>query len=503
MSRQATGSISRETYRFKKRPYKHQKQALRKLIQLGSGALLMEPRTGKTKVAIDYVSILAQKGKIDRAVIICPPRVMDVWVQEFHDNCPLHYHITVWDKTERRRGKLEPPRSNLYQLSILLVNYEAFAVPGRKLRSGRRSKATGRYAFKKQIASWLEGSPAACILDESHKIKSPSGKASTMVVSMAPLYDYRLILTGTPVTKAKRTFDIWMQWEFLNPTRFEEFPTATEFKNNYGKWTNRNGFPQFLGLRNQDDLIARIHEDAFSITRAECYDLPPKTETVVRIPLTTSGPVYDQLAAEMVAEIEEELEDGSMTHLTEASIPLVLALRLSQITGGFAKTTEGQILAVGNEKLTALAELLDDAIENDEKVVICGRFRADLDAIMVLCVQKGVPIYAIRGGLSRQEVTANIAGFKNNKGVAAAVINPRAGGVGIDLSTAAHMIWYSLTSSWVDFTQCCDRIALSPSATTYTYLLAENTVDELMYYTLQNDGDIGRAILKDPRKVLR
>src|SRR6266567_1529993 len=149
MSRQATGSISRETYRFKKRPYKHQKQALRKLIQLGSGALLMEPRTGKTKVAIDYVSILAQKGKIDRAVIICPPRVMDVWVQEFHDNCPLHYHITVWDKTERRRGKLEPPRSNLYQLSILLVNYEAFAVPGRKLRSGRRSKATGRYAFKK------------------------------------------------------------------------------------------------------------------------------------------------------------------------------------------------------------------------------------------------------------------------------------------------------------------------------------------------------------------
>lgn len=500
MSRQATGSTRRETYRFKKRPYKHQKQALRKLIQNGfGGALLMEPRTGKTKTAIDYVSILAQKGKIDRVVIICPPRVMDVWVQEFHDNCPLHYHITVWDKNERRRGKLEPPRSHLYQLSILLVNYEAFAVPGRKLRSGRRSKASGRFSFKKQITSWLEEAPAACILDESHKIKSPSGKASTMVVGMAPLFDYRLILTGTPVTKAKRTFDIWMQWEFLNPARFEEFPTATDFKNNYGKWTNRNGYPQFLGLRNQDDLVERIHQDAFSITRAECYDLPPKTETIIKVPLTTSGPVYDQMAEEMVAEIEE----GEMTHLTEASIPLVLAVRLSQITGGFAKTTEGHTLAVGNEKLTALAELLNEAIDNDEKVVICGRFRADLDAIMVLCVQKGIPIYAIRGGLTRQEVTANIAGFKKCPGVAAAVINPRAGGVGIDLSSAAHMIWYSLTSSWVDFTQCCDRIALSPSATTYTYLLAENTVDELLYDTLQDDGDIGRAILKDPRKVLR
>lgn len=463
----------------------------------------MEPRTGKTKTAIDYLSILALAGKSDRAVIICPPRVMDVWVQEFHAHCPVHYHLTVWDKAERRRGKLAPPRSGLYQLNVLLVNYEAFATPGRKLRSGRRSKASGRFAFRKQILDWLQGEPATCVLDESHKIKSPSGKASTMVVGMAPRFDYRLILTGTPITKAKRTFDIWMQWEFLNPERFAHLGTSTEFKNYYGKWTQRNGFPQFLGLKNEEDLRERVHEDAFAVTRAECYDLPPKTERVMKIPLTTSGPVYDQLAAEMVAEIEEEMEEGNFTHLTEASIPLVLTLRLSQITGGFAKTTDERTIATGTEKLDALDALLDEHLDNDEKVVICGRFRADLDAVVALCARKGIPTFEIRGGLSRSEVTNNIAKFKNNKGVAAAVLNPRAGGVGIDLSTAAHMIWYSLTPSWVDYTQCCDRIALSPSATTFTHLIAENTVDQLLYDTLQDDGDIGRAILKDPRKVLR
>lgn len=483
-------------YRFKTRPYKHQKEAIRKAIKLGSIALLMEPRTGKTKTAIDYLSILALAGKVDRAVIICPTRVMDVWVEEFYAHCPVHHHITVWDKTERSRGKLAPPRSGLYQLNVLLVNYEAFATPGRKLRSGRRSKANGRYAIRKQILGWLDGESAACVLDESHRIKSPSGKASTMVVGMAPRFDYRLILTGTPITKAKRAFDIWMQWEFLNPDRFAFLGTSTEFKNHYGKWTQRNGFPQFLGLRNEEDLRELVHLDAFAITRAECYDLPPKTEQVITVKLTTSGPVYDQLAEEMVAEVE----DGG---LTEASIPLVLTLRLSQITGGFAKTTDDRTVAVGTEKLDALEELLDDHLDNDEKVVICGRFRADLDAIVALCARKGIPTFEIRGGLSRHEVTENIAAFKRTHGVAAAVINPRAGGVGIDLSTAAHMIWYSLTPSWVDFTQCCDRIALSPSATTYTYLLAENTVDKLLYDTLQADDDIGKAILRDPRKVLR
>lgn len=491
-------------YKFKTRPYRHQVDALKKLMANGfGGALLMEPRTGKTKTTIDYLSALAQKGRIDRVVIIAPSPVLDVWVREFHVHCPAHYHITVWDKTERRRGKLASPRPGLYDLNVLLVNYEAFAVPGRKLRSGRRSKATGRFAFRKQLLEWVGTNSAACVLDESHKIKSPSGKASTMIVGMAPKFDYRVILTGTPVTKAKRTFDIWMQWEFLNPDRFSFLGTSTDFKNHYGKWTNRNGFPQFLGLRNEEDLRSRIHKDAFAITRAECYDLPPKTERVIKIPLTTSGPVYDQLAEEMVAEFEEQIEDETLTHLTEASIPLVLTLRLSQITGGFAKTTDDQVIATGTEKLDALAELLDEHLDNDEKVVIVGRFRADLDAAVALCARKGIPTFQVRGGLKRSEITENIANFTKHEGVAAAVLNPRAGGVGIDLSTAAHMIWYSLTPSWVDYTQCCDRIALSPSPTTYTYLIAENTVDQLLYDTLQSDGDIGRAILKDPRKVLR
>ena len=71
------------------------------------------------------------------------------------------------------------------------------------------------------------------MLDESHKIKSPSGKASNLLVSMHSDFKYRLILTGTPLTKAKRPFDIYMQWKFLNPERFAHVPTVAEFKEHW------------------------------------------------------------------------------------------------------------------------------------------------------------------------------------------------------------------------------------------------------------------------------
>jgi hypothetical protein len=83
------------------------------------------------------------------------------------------------------------------------------------------------------------------------------------------------------------------------------------------------------------------------------------------------------------------------------------------------------------------------------------------------------------------------------------VVQPSAGGVGIDMSTASEMIWFSLISSWVDYTQMCDRIALSPRGTRYTYLMAPNTVDHLIYDTLCLDGDVTAAILRRPESLLR
>lgn len=514
-------------YKFKTKPYRHQVAALRKLIANGyGGALLMEPRTGKTKTAIDYLSMLSQAGRIDRVVVICPNRVMEVWIDQLHAHCPRRFQTIVWDKEERSQRvngrRIARPISRTsaaYDLTFLIVNYEAFAAPGPRTKSGRRSKRAGRFKTRDYLLKWASAGKSAIVLDESHKIKSPSGKAANMIVGMGTSFPYRLILTGTPVTKAKRTFDVYMQWKFLNPARFADLPTVGDFKEHYGRWTSKNGYPQFLRSRNVGELKERIHADAYAVKRSDCFDLPPREDVITKVPLAASARTYDELAENMVAEIEELLEmraeAGIVTqtskkrelvkkiHTVEAAIRLTLTLRLCQITGGCATTDEGKVIRIGSEKITVLRDRLDDLFECEEKVVVAARFKPDLAAAERLGAEFDVPTFRLSGGVSRDDGTRFIREFGAIDGAALFVVQPSAGSLGIDLSAASRMVWYSLTPSWTDFTQCCDRIALSRRSTTFEYLLADGTVDEVMYQTLKEDGEIHEKIIQRPALLLR
>jgi SNF2 family DNA or RNA helicase len=515
-------------YKFKTTPYAHQVEAIKKLVSNGfGGALLMDPRTGKTKTTIDYLSILAQAGKVDCVLIVCPSRVMDVWVEEFHTHCSLMANVLVWDSKTRRKGFL-PPVSAAFDLTVVIVNYEAFGTPGKRLASGRRSKASGRFKHRTLIKKWVGKHNAAIVLDEAHKIKSPSGRASNMVVSMAGDFRYKVILTGTPVTKAKRIHDLYMQWSFLNPARLEELDirTAAEMKEFTGVWISCNGFPQWLRPKekNVEKLRAAIHKDAYAVKRSECFDLPPRDVEIIKVPLSrVSAKAYDDLATKMVAEVQEwrelneekkELQREKASkpkleklereiHTVEASIALVQRLRLAQVTSGIATTDDDKLIRIGREKLDTLADLLEDIFEKEEKVVIAARFKADLNSITRLVRSMKVPAFELRGGMKREDTTANIRRFKTYDGPAAFIMQPQAGSLGIDLSSASRMIWYSLTPSWVDYTQSCDRIALSRNSTTFTYLLAEGTVDEVQYEELEQDGSVARMITDNPEVFLR
>lgn len=494
-------------YKFKTKPYAHQRKALTRLLkQRWGGALFMEPRTGKTKTTIDWLSCLNQLGWIDRVIIVAPNRILGTWVNEFHAHCPRIFHITVWDM--KGRSTPPPPVSGTHQLHVILVNYQAFSTPGRLTKSRRESKASGRWKARRQLLAWAKPlDTAAFVIDESHGIKSPSGKASNMIVNLGVQFPYRLILTGTPITKAKRAYDIYMQWQFLNPKRFKDLPTLAEFKAHYGRWVDieipdrRKGpggtrkFPKYIGPKNFEELQSRIRKDAVVVRREDCFDLPPREDIIRYVDLKASRPVYDQMAKEMIA----LLENGE---ISEASIQLVQQLRLTQISSGFVVTDTGQTRRIGFEKADALEEILVDEFEKDQKVVVAARWKADLDLIEEMAANIGFQVRSIRGGVKRADSDAAIQFFKSTDEPTVMVVQPAAAGYGIDLSSAAHMIWYSHTTSWVDFSQCCDRIALSRNSTTFTHLVARHTADELLIEVLANDGDIGKAILRNPNKLL-
>lgn len=500
-------------YRWKTRPYVHQVEAVKKLLSNGfGGALLMSPRTGKTKTLIDYASILHQAGKVNRVLIFCPVSVIGVWEREIKTHCPFPARITVWDRKARKKAQKNNkpglPRMGDDVLDFVILNYDALSTPGAVVKEDEwggkiRSKSRGgRYTAKRALMRWQ---PQLIALDESHRIKSPSAKKSTMMHSLGKVADYRVIMTGTVVTKKKRIFDVYSQWKFLNPIRFSMHGnplTFSEFKNYFGVWRQRDGWSQWITNQHEDTLHKLMHKDAYAIDRSECFDLPARTHQIIPVQLDRSAKYYDEMAREMVTKIHTG-------EITEASIKLVQTLRLRQITSGIVKTEpskeypEGRLVRLGHEKLEIMRELLTDLFEADEKVVVGAHFVGDLLAIQKMCQELKVRSFLLRGGVPRLQRDADIEAFRKADGPACFIAQPQAGSLGIDLSTASICIWFSLTPSYVDFTQFEDRIALADRPTTYMYLLAEGTVDELLYETLQDDGDVAQAIMKSPERLLR
>ena len=119
-------------YRFKTKPFQHQLDALKRSWNKKVWALFMEMGTGKTKVLIDNVAMLYDKGKIDGALIIAPKGVMGTWRhQELPAHLPNHIqsvavswqaHIT--NSQSRLLGQLFKTGHDLH---ILIMNVEALS----------------------------------------------------------------------------------------------------------------------------------------------------------------------------------------------------------------------------------------------------------------------------------------------------------------------------------------------------------------------------------------
>lgn len=556
-------------YKFKRKPYAHQKDAIRKLVSTGfGGALLMEPRTGKTKTLIDYVCILHEAGLVNRVLVSCPVAVMGVWEDELAKNVPdrIKYTLTVWDKDARKDTPL--PKWGKDQIDFVVINHDAFATAGEiskfsvfeskrfgeKLANGevdmkrlyhfsrgrdrlfhclnpgdrepwmveaiakkkktmivRSNRRGGRYDMKKAFILWQ---PQLVALDESHRFKSASAAKFRTFQSVIWAPDgtarvpYRVLMTGTAVTKKKRLFDIYAQWKLLNPERFRGM-TFSDFKHTYARFINKGNYEMWIGNkpREVELLRARIHKDSFAITRDECFDLPHAVHQQIPIDLTgESASAYDEMAEDMVA----RLKSGE---IIEASIKLVMTMRLLQISSGVGKTSptethpKGQLVRIGTDKRDVFESLAFDLWEADEKIVVAARFTHDIATVEEVCKKHKIPVFILQGrrkgpNQSRQERTAAIAKFKSMDGPACFVVQPQSGSMGIDLSTASTLIWYSLTSSWVDYTQMNDRIALNPHSVSLIHLIA-SPADQLAYDTLQEDGDIARAVTESPDRLLR
>jgi SNF2 family DNA or RNA helicase len=329
---------------------------------------------------------------------------------------------------------------------------------------------------------------SAFVLDESHRIKAPGGKASRWLARVATKQEHakRLCLTGTPMPHSP--LDLYGQFRFLDPNVFGS--SYTRMRARYAECDAR--FPSKVKKwRNQDELAAKLDAHSWRVTADEVLDLPEAIHDTISVPLSPATlKFYRQLEKEMVAEIAA----GTVT----VSNALTKLLRLQQATGGYARTDEqGCVLIDGTPtKRQVLEDRLDDLPATEPVVVFC-RFRSDLDDVQAAARQLGREYAEVSG--ERKDLERWQAGDATILGVQIA-----SGGVGIDLSRAAYAFYYSLGFSLGDYEQSLARLR-RPGQTRcvrYYHLVAPGTVDEQVYAALRERRSVIDAVLRNlsPRK---
>jgi SNF2 family DNA or RNA helicase len=273
-------------YKFKMKPYGHQLTALKKSCDKKVYALFMEMGTGKTKVAIDNLAMLYDKGKVDGALIIAPKGVYKTWYsQEFPVHMPAHirYKMVLWQATinQKQKKRLDTLFKTGVDLHILIMNVEAFST-------------TKGVDFAKKFLNCHE---TFMVVDESTTIKNPGAKRTKNIINLAMHAKYRRILTGSPVTKSP--LDLYKQCEFLDPYLLNHSSYYT-FRSRYAtmRTANFNGrsVQLVVGYKNLAELSEKLKPFSYRVLKDDCLDLPPKTYMKRIITLTPEQQkVYRQM----------------------------------------------------------------------------------------------------------------------------------------------------------------------------------------------------------------
>jgi SNF2 family DNA or RNA helicase len=419
---------------------------------LPAACIAADMGTGKSRAALlglEHQAIV---------LIVCPIAVAPAWVKQIGlwDPTRVAVNLVECGSTAKRAEKLKSLKISGRQRTAVIVNYDS--------------------AWRGELGKVLDRIPwSAILLDESHRIKSPSGRASRWLARLAALHPNakRVCMTGTPTPHSP--LDWWSQFRFLDPSILGSSYTAYRSRiavthPQYPGWVK--GFKSDA----LEALSRRIDPYVYRIRAEDVITLPEAIHTEIEITLPPKArEFYDSLERDMIAILEESGE------AVTAANKLSLVLRLQQVTSGhpqgIALYGEGK-----SPKELALADIVQDL---DEPLVVFCKFRQDIDAVSEVLRRSGKTVSELSGRKKSLEAWQN--GETDSL-----VVQQQAGGVGIDLTRACVAIYYSLSHSLGDYLQSLARLRRPGQTRTcrFLHLVASDTVDEAIYAAIERKADI-------------
>ena len=266
------------------------------------------------------------------------------------------------------------------------------------------------------------------ILDEAQAIKNAGTRQARAVKELKA--NARFALTGTPVEN--RAGDLWSIFDFLNPGLLGSASAFTKFIRGRGEL----GQPDYGPLRalTRPYILRRLKTDKRVIT-----DLPDKTEVRAWCSLTKPQAALYQKA---VSELAEALEtaDG----IQRRGLVLAFIMRFKQICNHPSQWLgDGGYAPEGSGKFARLRELAEEIAERQEKALVFTQFREITDPLLAFLGEVfHRPGLVLHGGIAVGHRRKLVEAFQRDDGPPFFLLTVKAGGSGLNLTQAAHVIHF-------------------------------------------------------------
>ena len=436
----------------------------------GQFGLFLSPGTGKTLVAIRYIT----DCKLFPALLICRRDDYLTWKDELEQEGYTEDQITLIDKSRKLKdlGKIQ---NNWTIITYDLVKSEP--------------------VFRWIVQNYWK----VVVTDESHMIKRWKSKRTKKVIRATRHISKRIAMSGSPITNDPG--DVFSQCLF--------YDNGKTFGDNYWKFRNRyyvnNEYSHGWYLRSgSKNLIAKkLSTSSFYIDEDDAMKLPPKRSIIKSIPMTGIQKRYHN---QVLKEWEIQLKGATIFEIDQVVVQLS---KLRQIASGFLYLTDNKgkrkTLWFKSSKLRLLKELLTDEeyLKNKPKVVIWCAFTAEILKVAELAKELKIKTVTFYGSDRKKKDQAR-KDFKNKVKVKL-FIGQVDSGVGMnELTVADTAVYFSNSHKVVSRQQSMRRIRRRGSEIhkqiTYWDLVTEKSTDLITLKSVQKSMSVAHNILMQLRK---
>lgn len=441
--------------------WKHQRTG-KDFIQGSFAAFLAhEMGCGKTLTVIEALRSL------ECYLVCCPLAVGASWQKEVSLHDVDREVVLCTEGTVKQRVAAVREAVDHGGRQVIVVNYDS--------------------VWRKEMADALVATPLdAIVLDESHRIKSPTAKVSKFIHKLSHRHHpkaRRICLSGTPTPQSP--FDWWSQFRFLGDEILgRNYPA---FQRRIATMHPQLNFPIAFQEEGLSALTERIDKYVHRVKSEDVLALPEAIHTQIRVSQCPAAKrFYKKLEDDAVA----ELDNGE---IVTAANRLVVVNRLMMATSGYARSEENpdelQPIAGEPDKAVVFADWLKD-FPSQEPLVVIGVRHVDLDAIAAVC-RKQKRSYGELSGRQR-----DLAAWQRGD-TEVLIVQMQSGNAGIDLTRASHLVYYSINHSNGDYLQSLARIRRpgQRQCCRYYHMTCTDTVDEAIYEALERKQNIVDAVV--------